>query len=160
MKLASRSMRVNSGLIVRPFSSAACPLSGHRRLQRGDARFDILDLNGLGRVIEDCFCHPYRPNGAVVAGRFAHSAARFSAAGSAAPKPTGGTTKPANTEGAYNADKHCCSANVSFELQQALLRHAAQRPILSQRGEVPHSFRTVRNGASHPARLVCVCMFR
>lgn len=153
VKLASRSMRVNSRLIVRPFSSAACPLSGHRRLQRGDARFDILDLNGLGRVIEDCFCHPYRPNGAVVAGRFAHSAARFSAAGSAEPKP-------ANTEGAYNADKHCCSANVSSELQQALLRHAAQRPILSQRGEVPHSLRTVRNGASHPARLVCVCMFR
>ena len=75
------------------------------------------------------------------------------AAGSAEPKP-------ANTEGAYNADKHCCSANVSSELQQALLRHAAQRPILSQRGEVPHSLRTVRNGASHPARLVCVCMFR
>ena len=30
----------------------------YRRLQRGDARFDILDLNGLGRVIEDCFCPP------------------------------------------------------------------------------------------------------
>jgi hypothetical protein len=104
-------------------------------------------------VIEDCFCHRYRPNGAVVAGRFAHSAARFSAAGSAEPKP-------ANTEGAYNTDRHCCSANVSSELQQALLRHAAQRSILSQRGEVPHSLRTVRNGASHPARLVCVCMFR
>ena len=89
----------------------------------------------------------------VVAGRFAHSAARFRAAGSAEPKP-------ANTEGAYNTGKHCCSANVSSELQQALLRHAAQRPILSQRGEVPDSLRTVRNGASHPARLVCVCMFR
>src|ERR1017187_4598410 len=57
-------------------------------------------------------------------------------------------------------NKHCCSANVSSELQQALSRHAAQRPILSQRGEVPDSLRTVRNGASHPARLVCVCMFR
>src|ERR1039458_5235697 len=39
------------------------------------------------------------------------------------------TTIPANTAEAYNADKHCCSANVSSELQQALLRHAAQRPI-------------------------------
>jgi hypothetical protein len=74
-------------------------------------------------VIEDCSCHPYRPDGAVVADRFAHSAARFSAGGSAEPKP-------ANTEGAYNADRHCCSANVSSALQQALLRHAAQRPIL------------------------------
>jgi hypothetical protein len=58
-------------------------------------------------VIEDCFCHPYRPNGAVVAARFAHSAARFSAAGSAEPKP-------ANTEGAYNADKHLLFSECLF----------------------------------------------
>ena len=67
---------------------------------------------------------------------------------------------PSKLGRAYNADRRCCSARVSSGLQQALSRPAAQRPASNQRGDVPHSYRTVRSGDPHPASLVCLSMFR
>jgi len=61
---------------------------------------------------------------------------------------------PSYLRRAYNPDRRSCLVNVSSDLQHALSRRAAQRPVSDQRGDVPHSFRTARSGASHPAALL------